>query len=323
MSPSNQMQEQPLTLRAAARLSYITSSELILRKETRPDQCFLIVEGPDEVSILQPHRAANCSIYAQDGKDSVVKLIQYVNNQRVYKRLPIEGVIGLVDRDFEHLQPSAAQPARLAWTTPDFNDIESASLYHSGALVLEAFASNETLQFDKWLSLRDGNAFDLLVERIVAPIGAMRAAYQEVYPSESLEPKGTEPLIDRVWRLATPTESLKLYALLECLPQALPSGARGKIQVRLSAMLRALELDPQIAWDYVRGKDLVRTIAVALSRSPANLYDRLNIKDLDRRLQQRVLDSLDVATLRKCGTFDSIAKASAADTGQYEYLKAI
>jgi hypothetical protein len=323
MPPSSQIQDQPLTLQAAARQPDITLTELILRKETRPNQCFLIVEGPDEVGVLQPHCAANCSIYPQDGKDNVVRLIQQANNQRVYKRHPIEGVIGLVDRDFEHLQPSVARPARLAWTTPRFNDIESASLYHSGTVVLEGFASNDALQFDEWLALRDGNAFDLLVERIVAPIGAMRAAYQEVYPSASLEPKGDVPLIDRAWERVTPTKSLDLYALLDYLPQALPSGDRGKIQVRLRAMLRKIELDPQLAWDYVRGKDLVRTIAVALSKSPANLYNRLKVTDLARRLHQRVLDSLDASTLRECGTFDSITKASAADTGRYEYLKAI
>ena len=142
-------------------------------------------------------------------------------------------------------------------------------------------------------------------------------------PSASLDPAGIAPLIDRVWSFATPAASPSLQSLADCLPQQLPSGDRGKIQVRLSAMLRALEVEPNIAWDYVRGKDLVRAIALALSKSPANLYNQLTVRDLERRIHQRVLDSLDAPTLRDCGVFDSIAQASAADSGRYEYLKAV
>ena len=88
-------------------------------------------------------------------------------------------------------------------------------------------------------------------------------------------------------------------------------------------MLHALASNPESAWDYVRGKDLVRAIALALLESPAALYDRLLIKDLTVKLHQRLLDHMDAAALRACGTFDSIAEASAADSIRYEYLKAV
>lgn len=323
MAHANHMQEQPLTLQAAARRSSITFPELILRKATRPNQCFLIVEGPDEYVILQPHRAANCTIYSQDGKDDVLKLIMLANTRNIHQRGSLEGVVGLVDRDFDHLQATPARPARLGWTTPAFNDLESAALYSSGAAVLAGFVSNDALQSDRWLALQNGHAFDFLVERFVAPIGALRAAYQETHPHTSLEPGGAQPLIDRAWKHASPTAALQLSILLDLLPSGLSVGDRGSIQVRLRAMLQALFADPESAWDYVRGKDLVRAIALALIESPAALYDRLLVKDLTVKLHQRLLDHMDAAALRNCGTFDSIAEASAADSIRYEYLKAV
>ena len=314
----------PLTLKQSACDLDIIMSELFLRKDTQPNLCFLIVEGPDEKAALQRHLGKNCTILQTDGRDGVFLFIKKAINYSVHNRLPLDGFVGLVDRDYDHLlQHQPPLPLRVAWTTPDFNDLESAAFYHSGKKLLEGFVHFERLATDDWLALRDGVAFDLLVERIVARVGALRAAYQESNPTTSLDPNGEEPLIDRVWQLASSSQDVDVQVLLKYLPLGISSTDRAKIEVRINSLLRTAGADTDILWDYIKGKDLVRALANALVGSAASLYDRTSVNKLSIRIHQSLLHTFDTAAVRDCGIHDAINNASSQDRIQYVYLKAV
>jgi hypothetical protein len=312
----------PLSLPDAVRDDEVFVAQLILGLD-RPERCAVVVEGPDDVGVLQEHRGPYCRVLAAGNRRKVLHSVQRVRASKAYIARRMGGVIGLFDRDFDHLaDPVEPIPEGLAWTTPRFNDIEAALLYELSEPVISGVVSLDALDADGWLGSNDGLYFDRLVAEFIAPIGAFRAAYKPLSQGRKLGGTYETRLVDRCWERVSSGAVDMFTVLAEELPSSFGEAARVALNRDFHQVLMTAMDDIDRLWGLVRGKDLVRGIACAVASSPARLHDRLSVDELARKIQERLLAKCDSRALRDCGVHESVSRASRADGQSFGYLKA-
>lgn len=311
-------------------------NELVRRRAERPNlqSCLMLVEGPDDARALKKLRDPACIIEHRGTRKGVLmtmdKILSISPNAAA-------GVVGIIDRDFDHFR-GEPEPlgCRTAWLSHRCNDLESAVLRVHGASILEELTSDVGRRNDAWLhDPPRGSPLDALVLSVAAPIGRLRAAYcsveerdyrRSVHPIverwESLEPKDInerpmsrlpDSLLDLLKVPAQPSNA----QLLEIIPQSVDN----RVHARVAEELEGLDHgdDP---WAFVRGKDLVRSIAYALYASPrSSMFRKMPIHALEKHIGDLVVGKFDADAAHEAAVHDSIEKASAGDATTYPYLK--
>ena len=315
-------------------------NSVLLRRERKPEACWLLVEGPTDVQALQDHcKNGACICKDCDGRGFVIAAIRKALDpkQQPYGR-PLDGIIGLVDSDYCHLIEEKKLPSRVVMFK-GVNDLESAVLSHRGPLILSmlvnikewAYSVDSGLDKDPWGFTNPENPLGALVKNIVGPIGALRVAFQmmpreyRVGNKKSFSGKldiERSHIVERAWKHQN--SSLQLTSeILSGLPidELVPGkDDRNKLKNSIESHMKYVNRNP---WSYVRGKDLVSTLANALALNQKVLiYNERNssAKELDRKIQSMIPAVFDEEVLEHCKFKELVKEATRAEGGIYQYF---
>ena len=268
-----------------------------LRMKRGSGKYVLWVEGPDDCVVLERFAAPGCSVKDLAGKKFVIRAVKEALAAR------LDGFLGLVDRDFDHLHQEPA-PLRLALISRKYSDLESSMLAHAADELLADLIRKDFRGSIEWLSEQGvSSSLGQLAAFAVAPVGALRRAW--IGRTDSIDYL-RHPVDEALSRFAPgerPTAETLATVLVAC------SGLAGAECERISA--EAMKLyrtsDP---WQLVRGKDMVRAIAVVLSRRPeACFYSDADLRAIERKIQEKVVTLFDFEILHAAGTHAEMRSA--------------
>ena len=90
-------------IKEAGRDPAMLLAEFILQRASNATRCWILVEGSDDKSVLQPYRGSDCYLKELDGRGRVLEWVRNAARWRGAGASQLDGYIGLVDRDFDHL----------------------------------------------------------------------------------------------------------------------------------------------------------------------------------------------------------------------------
>ena len=256
----------------------------------------LWVEGPDDCVVLERFAAPCCRVYELSGKSYVLRAVR----EALVARPPLDGFVGLVDRDFDDLHNDPL-PARLAIVSSTYADLEASMLSSGAGALLTDLVRREHRESIPWLNAAAGaGPLDSLAATIVAPVGALRSVWNGRHGKIEEPRHPVDDLLDLLQPGQSPTQETLVMALkLRVNPDEAVRIAAAAIKVYTGA-------NP---WHLVRGKDMVRAIATVLSAHPeACYYERDNANRLVQKIQEKVITLFDFEVLKSAGTFQQIAK---------------
>lgn len=290
--------------------------ELLMVRQTNKQRCWLLVEGSDDMSVLQRFRGEHCEIRSLNGRNNVLHSIRRAS----FQASKLDGIVGLIDRDFDHLATTReALPIRCQYSCPRFCDIEASILCFRGAELLDVLTDAKERTASPWFRFATDEPLDLLAENVAARIGAVRALYHDLGLGTSYGSLDqTGDFIDRTWNRSLASSPLTFEAVARGLPQ-LPQNHFQELRRRWNNLVAEKgERDP---WDLVRGKDLVRCIAHALADDPKICLFREGLEQIAARTQQRLLGLVDQRHLEEAELLLAIEKACSQDSQRYQYLR--
>jgi hypothetical protein len=319
-------------------------TKVIMARRSRPRRSYLLVEGPDDVSALQPHLVTDCSIQDFGGRDKVVQVVQCANcfrdtNQGVTTGL--DGIVGIIDRDFSHLKTHESSLPHRVVQLPECNDLESLVLYHRGGEILKQFVKFNhhiidgdsttlltSLRFDP---KRPEQTMDDLVRLIAAPMGALRFGWQEtpILSSQKLEMvDGT--LAETAWQLfrkAHNGQGIKVEPLLkhflESQGQTSTNEWHERAVRKAESLILSAQSDVERMWDLIRGKDLLDIASLMLGdlSEDQRIYPNDTERVIRGKLKQTVIAKFDAELIKSCGLRDFVDHATRKDRGRHEYFQ--
>ena len=278
--------------RAAAQQSAVA----YLKMKRGSGRFVLWVEGPDDCVVLQRFAAPACDVRELSGKDYVGSAVRAANAAR------LSGFIGRVDRDFDDSK-SEVMPARVAVISRRFTDLEASMLALNAHDVIADFVRREHRDSLPWLMPSDGlGALDMLASSIVAPIGALRKTWTGQRQSLDHLAHPVEVLME----LMAPRQVPLPVDLARVLAKS--GGLTGPDADRIASDAHRVytSSDP---WKLVRGKDMVRALAVVLSQAPRGMcyYDSWDEVRIERELKGKVGTLFSYEILRSAGTVEELA----------------
>jgi len=311
-------------------------TDLFFKRRNNPNQSAIYVEGPDDASALAPHIDATCKVVDLKGKQKVRDIINKAAHFPNCERIGLDGVIGLVDRDFELVSQAtgSANHVRVQFL-PDLNDLESVVLFHQGTLILKRLVKDvQALSLQSWIS--GEHPYQNLVEKIVAPLGALRVSWIDCFqgqfgpiePSENYDEFTKDnSLVVRAFKIARPECRLATDDLLKLLPRDNKNfkPRLDEIASRIDPLIKQHSLDEGgNPWALVRGKDLTRCIASLLMSNNAVLLHQYldSIGRIENDLGIAIRMSYDRDVIRKTSLAVCIERATTTDPpGKFKYLK--
>lgn len=311
-------------------------TDLFFKRRNNPTQSAIYVEGPDDASALNPHIDATCKVVDLKGKQKVRDIINKAAQFPNCERIGLDGVIGIVDRDFELVSQATGcdNNIRIQFL-PDLNDLESVVLFHQGTLILKRLVIDvKALSLQSWIS--GEHPFQTLVENIVAPLGALRVSWIDCFqgqfgpiePSENYEESTKDKsLVVRAFKIARPECRLATDDLLKLLPSDNQKFKPNldEIASRIDRLIKRHSLEEGgNPWALVRGKDLTRCIASLLrSNNEVLLHQHLDtIRLIENELGSAIRMSYDQDVIAKTSLAVCIERATTADPpGKFKYLK--
>ncbi len=304
---------------------------IILKRRGGDTRCYIYVEGPDDVSAIQRHRGSKCEVEQLGTRDKVLAMLTEAG--KTYNPLTLQkgldGLFGLVDRDFTHLihGPDWLPPRTVV--LPVANDLESFVIYHRAREIVSMLVKESAGDENVWFAQtqRNGRPLDLLTRNVVAPLGALRVAWQNEKTYIPLDYHNDKPYeaADIAWNLAClkPLEMLDPGKLAEKLPLFIENDlarrrmasvvkvAKGHLESRTGA-------DAQ--WNFVRGKDLVSCFAHAVCQPGLKIYDRDERYHTIQKIKNFVCSTLDWRTIDDSGLLALIHDATRGDSMKFIYL---
>ena len=299
-------------------------NEIILARSMNEKAAYIFVEGPSDQKALLRHRATNCTISPLNinkkaGKKGVIDFIKCCETFLWKKNVGLRGIVGLVDKDFDdHLNEKPRKPPKRApYISSVTNDLESTVLYFSEREILKKLLANQQNKINDWLDLSVDcpEAFDRLVHCVVAPIGALRVAWQNSGLARTSLNLNDVNVISRIWNSANHSQSLNSDDLINLLPSQYSNNEKHRVKVLIQKELDKINKQPALEWNYVRGKDLVYSIACALANSSRPLDEHVHL------ITKLIIDGFDSNIIAKCKLKQTIAEATIGDHGNWQYLK--
>ena len=298
-------------------------NDIIMDRETNKKAAYIFVEGLTDKDALDPHRASNCTISPlnipnKEGKKGVIDFIRCCETYPCGKDIGLLGIVGLVDSDFDCVLEAKPPklPSRAIYISSGPNDLESSVLCYQGLQVLNELLPNQKNN-NIWLSPNTDfpEAFDKLVHYVVAPIGALRVACaNRGWGYKSLEPDKNTNLISRIWDSVNHLKSLDGDNLINLLSSEFSEREKNNIRDLIQIELVKIKRNDS-PWSYVRGKDLVYSIACAVVNSP----NPPRAQEL--RIMKLITKWFNSKVINGCELKKKITEATIGDHGNWEYLK--
>lgn len=303
---------------------YKYKCNLIVMHRQQKQSSYIFVEGQNDKDALDKHIDSNCSIETlniihKEGKKGIIEFIKCAEEYRWGKNVGLHGIVGLVDKDFDDRlnEKPRKPPIRAPYISSITNDLESTILYFSEREVLKKLQANQQTKMNYWLDLTLDypEAFDRLVHCVVAPIGALRVAWQNSGLARTSLNLNDVNVISRIWNSANHSQSLNSDDLINLLPSEYSNNEKHRIKVLIQNELDKINKQPALEWNYVRGKDLVYSIACALANSSRPLDKHVHL------ITKLIIDGFDSNIIAKCKLKQTIAEATIGDHGNWQYLK--
>lgn len=300
-------------------------NEIVLARLQEEKASYIFVEGPSDKDALERHGDRNCTISPlnipnKEGKDGVIDFIKFCERFKWEKNVGLHGIVGLVDSDFDGVLKNKPPrlPNRVIYICSGPNDLESIVLCFQGPEILEEILANQKNKNNIWLNTNEDwpEAFDRLVHYVVAPIGALRVTcVNEGLNYKTLEPDKNTNLIYRIWNAVNHSKSLNSDNLINLLPSQFSEQEKNRIRDLVQKEIDKIEKDQSLAWNYVRGKDLVYSIACALANSPNPA------KEQESRINALITKWFVPKVIIACELKKKIAEATTSDHGTWQYLR--
>ena len=304
-------------------------NEVLIKRDKNPEACWLLVEGPTDMQALQDHcKNSPCICKDCNGRNSVIAAVGLAEDPKQHNGKPLGGIIGLVDNDYCHLIPVKKRPSRVVMFE-GVNDLESAALMHRGPFILDSLARiKEWIDPDPWGLTNKKNPLDALIKNIVGPIGALRVAFQTMQPEfrpgkKSFRGKLDKTpsfIVERAWKHQNP--SLQITSeILSSLPddELVPeTNDRHKLKKNIESHMEIVNKNP---WSYVKGKDLVGTLANALALNKQVLiHKNSTVAALDIEIQRMIPLVFDEEVLAHCRFKELVKEVTLSEAGIYQYF---
>ena len=304
-------------------------NSVMLIRERNPKACWLLVEGATDYQALHFIFGSSCTCQDSGGRGFVIAAIQMAQDpKQQINGIPLDGIIGLVDSDYCRLIEEKKLPSRVV-RFEGVNDLESAALMHRGPFILDSLARiKEWIDPDPWGLTNKKNPLDALIKNIVGPIGALRVAFQTMQPEfrqgkKSFRGKLDKTpsfIVERAWKHQNP--SLQITSeILSSLPddELVPeTNDRHKLKKNIESHMEIVNKNP---WSYVKGKDLVGTLANALALNKQVLiHKNSTVAELDKLIQIYIPIVFDEEVLEYCRFKELVKKATLSEGGIYQYF---
>lgn len=311
-------------------------AKIIFARAAAPiKKTYICVEGVDDFAAFQQHCAQNCKIQEWDSRDKVITVIQEAS-RREYPagsgRKGIDGILGIVDRDWtDFIKPDPPLPNRVV-VLPKINDLESLVLYHIGYNVISRIIRDDNRKNSPW---HDGSKnkkpFEMLINNIVAPLGALRVAWQTSAGTSNYKLDDSDEIgrVARIaWEIGSKSPGVQITPLQ--LLNKIFEGQSLRYADENKQKLIALKADQYLAkysteteaWKLVRGKDLVNILANSIhaSKSELAIYEKDNLSKICERIKGSIIAHFDRELIAECELDKCVAKATKSDTVAFEYF---
>jgi len=307
----------------------IFCNSVMLTRERNPKACWLLVEGATDYQALHFIFGSSCTCQDSGGRGFVIAAIQMAQDpKQQINGIPLDGIIGLVDSDYCRLIEEKKLPSRVV-RFEGVNDLESAALMHRGPFILDCLARiKEWIDPDPWGLTNKKNPLDALIKNIVGPIGALRVAFQTMQPEfrpgkKSFRGKLDKTpsfIVERAWKHQNP--SLQITSeILSSLPddELVPeTNDRHKLKKNIESHMEIVNKNP---WSYVKGKDLVGTLANALALNKQVLiHKNSTVAALDIEIQRMIPLVFDEEVLAHCRFKELVKEVTLSEAGIYQYF---
>ena len=304
-------------------------NSVMLIRERNPKACWLLVEGATDYQALHFIFGSSCTCQDSGGRGFVIAAIQMAQDpKQQINGIPLDGIIGLVDSDYCRLIEEKKLPSRVV-RFEGVNDLESAALMHRGPFILDSLARiKEWIDPDPWGLTNKKNPLDALIKNIVGPIGALRVAFQTMQPEfrqgkKSFRGKLDKTpsfIVERAWKHQNP--SLQITSeILSSLPddELVPeTNDRHKLKKNIESHMEIVNKNP---WSYVKGKDLVGTLANALALNKQVLiHKNSTVAALDIEIQRMIPLVFDEEVLAHCRFKELVKEVTLSEAGIYQYF---
>ena len=301
---------------------------VLMRREKKLNLSWLLVEGRGDLQAMQQHCA--CQIKEAEGRDQVITTIRKAEeDQDKY-----HGIIGLVDKDYSDFIPEKKPLPRRVVMFKKQNDLESAVLFHQSINIVEQIIRVKEMRvdmqvhnvLDSWGFSKE-YPFDNLVKNIVGPIGVLRVAYKSMPKEYRFGNQrsftcglGDDCIVQAAWSKQNPLKQLTPNELANipdnnCIFNV---SDRKRLENAIGERIPDLNRNP---WSYVRGKDLVYTLALALSSNQYLIHKKYNepyqLKDY---IQNLIPSYFDAAVLSNCELKELVLYAIYPETNIYCYF---
>ncbi len=296
-------------------------TRLWMAQASNKSACYLLVEGPDDVAALQKFVHQSCRVAAAGGKSNVEEALSNATRAAVAANRPLEGLLGAVDRDFDHVAgvPAHKHPRLARIEHP--NDLESSVAHYRGHDLYDSVFQRDLVKSSKWLGYSDSKLdqpFDRLVRSFAGPLGALRAAWRASgFAHQSLDPDSA--LARTLFASVYSSHSLQQVNLQTVLPSQLSTPQREELLKRARGLQDTAEAEGDL-WRFVRGKDLLDACAHAASKERCAIRSDLKASELRFELGRMVVALFDHELLTECGLKESLVRASTLDAGKHQYL---
>ena len=244
--------------------SYLTATRLVTKlqmlRSGKKSKAFVVVEGITDYRLYQKVvDTSRCEVIIGESKQNVVEAIKQCEKQ------DLEGIIGIVDADFDHMQQDKVLPKSLFMT--DYHDLET-MMMHSRAydnVLLEYSDINKLARFEMRCkkSLRE-----LLCENI-ALIGYLRKLSLEQHLNLNFNDLNFMEFT-YVSNLALQEDKLIHYLLFRSKKLAL------KNNEQIGQLLHKSILAEDDLWQVCCGHDLMELMTIGL----IHLFGNYNAKKL-------------------------------------------
>ena len=308
-----------------------TCAEILMERDRQKKnpRSYIFVEGLSDMCAVQNVRnKVSCTVEVRGNKEAVIELMQRASVIKLNESTGLDGIVGIVDRDFDHfLSNIPALPSRTLYL-PDLNDLESIVMRYAGDEILAGLVLGDPLS--PWFAV-DGkfNTIERLVRYVVAPIGALRVAWrQEASPQNKYPPKldpvvnGIEgSIVDRiVWDKVDSNTPLSAESLWAMQMRILNEGAKNAILDRIVKICdKQLKDQP---WSLVRGKDLVNALASLVQSLPSanHRYKNSTVDELCRVIKIKI-ETLYSPGMGQSQSLDqALGEIARTDRSTYQYL---
>lgn len=296
-------------------------TQLWMAQASDKSACYLLVEGPDDVAALQKFAHRSCRVAAAGGKSKVEEALSHATRVAVAANRPLAGLVGAVDRDFDHVAgvPAHKHPRLARIEHP--NDLESAVAHYRGHDLYDSVFQRDLVKSSKWLGYSDDKLdqpFDRLVRSFAGPLGALRAVWRASgFAHQTLDQDSA--LARTLFASIYSPHSVQQVNLQTVLPSQLSTPQREELLKRARELQHSAEADSD-PWRFVRGKDLLDACTHAASIEGCAIRSALKAPELRFELGRMVVALFDRELLTECGLKDSLVKAAALDAGKHLYL---